>query len=634
MPVARIIASSFEDALTLSEQLRAQFDTIEIAAPGKSFAGSVDLEVTLESCSPEQALAQIAAFGNRNNATVFVAPGTLVENSSAVPNVIAPRGMSPNVVAPNVMINDNVSSEPRTAQRISQPLSVAPQNGGSHSVASGPTAQKNPTRQGSPAQEPAPAQQNSLNSMAASSRAANSAAEQRLAATRILQPIQTWIESFRNALEHWSGRQALLRDVRAAERQRQAEAAAESELQRELGRARLAQEAERIRQASLEIDRQLRAEEAQKLAVLRSVEERRQLREEIDRKRREEFERERLAAIAEKHRLEVEARLQLERQDALRRAVQQARIAQEHAEQIALQAAQQREAQRKEAQQREAQQREAQQREREAQQRERLDQEEQERVTAQVSARAQGGGAPAERSLPEEEAAKLRALAEIGAAAPGSQPAQRLAAHQSYTQRSSAHRSTTPNPVARRRRPAQGRPAHAPRWRAAATSAALVSVFAMIGWVAYANRRPASPLSGSATRQSQVRQSQVQPPHAPASVGPTIVTPTSAGSAEAPTAPAAPKIIPVSVTTERTLQSASTTRTASTSVRRRVRHSRNAADDVAEDVVVRHFAPSQPSPATTADTPTQLTTEAVPTPSTPTFARAANKPVKQISDLN
>ena len=588
----------------MSEQLRAQFDTIEIAAPGNSFTSAVDLEVTLECCTREQALAQIAAYGNRNHATVFVAPGTIGETSALETAAHTAPDVSAVNAIPNVLVNHSVvnpvSPETIAAQKINVPFAATPQNGASHAT---PAAAEVSPQIPTSTHAPNAAQQET--SFPAAPPAQTSEPSDRFA-----QPGETWLSSLRGALQEWSGRHAMLRDVRAAERQRQAEAATADELQREITRARMAQESERIRQASLEVDRQLRAEEARQLSVLRSVEERQKLREEIDRKRREEFERERLAGIAEKHRLQVEARLELERKDALLRAAHEARLAQNQAEIVARQAAQQ-EARQKEREQRE---------------------EAQMRHATQVSGAA---GASTNRSLSEDEAAKLRVLAEIGAAVPGSQPAERIAAnagsslvgssHRSATLGNPAPRSSTPmTPVPVRRRFIGQR-----GWKAAAASAALVTVFAMLGWAAYANRRPASPLSGSANRQSQVRQSQVRQ---------------SDGSRssfdEASTPQTTPKIIPVSVTPERTLQSSSvsksssTNKSSSTSKPRRVRRPSDD-NDVAEDVVIRHFTTAPPpSEPIASDAPARVTTERVTKPSSPTFARAANKPVKQISDLD
>ena len=77
MPVARIISSSVEDALKFADYLRPLFDTVEIAQPGRASKTAVDLEVNLELCTPEQAWQQIAQAGERGEAEVFVAPGTL-----------------------------------------------------------------------------------------------------------------------------------------------------------------------------------------------------------------------------------------------------------------------------------------------------------------------------------------------------------------------------------------------------------------------------------------------------------------------------------------------------------------------------------------------------------------------------
>ena len=77
MPVARIISSSFEDALKFADYLRPLFDTVEIAQPGRVSETAVDLEVNLELCTPQQAWQEIEQLSREPESEIFVAPGTL-----------------------------------------------------------------------------------------------------------------------------------------------------------------------------------------------------------------------------------------------------------------------------------------------------------------------------------------------------------------------------------------------------------------------------------------------------------------------------------------------------------------------------------------------------------------------------
>lgn len=77
MPVARIISSSFEDALQFADYLRPLFDTVEIAQPGRASGTAVDLEVNLELCTPQEAWRQIAELSQQAEGEIIVAPGTL-----------------------------------------------------------------------------------------------------------------------------------------------------------------------------------------------------------------------------------------------------------------------------------------------------------------------------------------------------------------------------------------------------------------------------------------------------------------------------------------------------------------------------------------------------------------------------
>ena len=71
MPVARIISSSFEDALKFADYLRPLFDTVEIAQPGRAYKTAVDLEVNLELCTPEEAWRQVAEAGQQEDMDIF-----------------------------------------------------------------------------------------------------------------------------------------------------------------------------------------------------------------------------------------------------------------------------------------------------------------------------------------------------------------------------------------------------------------------------------------------------------------------------------------------------------------------------------------------------------------------------------
>jgi hypothetical protein len=84
MPVARIISSSFEDALKFADYLRPLFDTVEIAQPGRASSTAVDLVVNLQLCSPQEAWRQIAELSRQPEGEIIVAPGTLfAEGESA-----------------------------------------------------------------------------------------------------------------------------------------------------------------------------------------------------------------------------------------------------------------------------------------------------------------------------------------------------------------------------------------------------------------------------------------------------------------------------------------------------------------------------------------------------------------------
>jgi hypothetical protein len=92
MPVARIISSSFEDALRFADYLRPLFDTVEIAQPGRISETEVDLEVNLELCTPQEAWQQITELSRVPESEIYVAPGALFPEGEQLD-----MGMSPDL---------------------------------------------------------------------------------------------------------------------------------------------------------------------------------------------------------------------------------------------------------------------------------------------------------------------------------------------------------------------------------------------------------------------------------------------------------------------------------------------------------------------------------------------------------
>ncbi len=78
MPLARVIASSPEEAIPVVERLRAQGYEIEVIAPGEPAETPAELEITVENCDVEQALEMAEQFAVRYpEAQIFFAPDVL-----------------------------------------------------------------------------------------------------------------------------------------------------------------------------------------------------------------------------------------------------------------------------------------------------------------------------------------------------------------------------------------------------------------------------------------------------------------------------------------------------------------------------------------------------------------------------
>ncbi|MGE5206834.1 MAG: hypothetical protein ACM3PW_14555 [Chlamydiota bacterium] len=213
MPVARIISSSFEDALQFADYLRPLFDTVEIAQPGRASDTAVDLEVNLELCTPQEAWRQIAELSREPNGEIFVAPGALFSEAEQ-PGALA-------VVTPELetgtakeagQVLESVSEEVEAAieQAGAAVVKAAGSNGsGTHKAPSGAAAGEEEVN---------------------------------------------WLGRARESLRQWLAVRALLREIRQMQQQ-----------ERE-------QEQQRQRQMALQFERERRDREVRELAVARVTE--------------------------------------------------------------------------------------------------------------------------------------------------------------------------------------------------------------------------------------------------------------------------------------------------------------------------------------------------------------------------
>jgi len=217
MPVARIISSSFEDALKFADYLRPLFDTVEIAQPGRASDTAVDLEVNLELCTPEHAWQQITELSQQPESEIFVAPGALFsvaqpDHQQSPEMELAPQpepASSPLAAAPSQEF-DRAGCEVDAAivQASAAAVKAAGSNGsGTHKSHSGPV----------PEQE--------LN----------------------------WLGRTRESLRQWLAVRALLREIRQMQQQE------------------VAQEQQQQRHMALQFERERREREAQQLAAMRAT---------------------------------------------------------------------------------------------------------------------------------------------------------------------------------------------------------------------------------------------------------------------------------------------------------------------------------------------------------------------------
>ena len=208
MPVARIISTSFEDALRFADYLRPLYDTVEIAQPGRANDTAVDLEVNLELCTPEQAWEQIAQMSQQPRSEIFVAPGTLFPEPAISESLAADQDTESEATTASELDSVRHEVEAAIVQASAAAATAAGSNGsGTHKPHTGAV----------PEQE--------LN----------------------------WLGRARESLRQWVAVRSLLREIR--------------EMQQE----ELAQEQMRQRQMALQFERERREQEARELAAARAA---------------------------------------------------------------------------------------------------------------------------------------------------------------------------------------------------------------------------------------------------------------------------------------------------------------------------------------------------------------------------
>jgi hypothetical protein len=207
MPVARIISTSFEDALRFADYLRPLYDTVEIAQPGRANDTAVDLEVNLELCTPAQAWEQIAHLSQQPESEILIAPGTLFPAAETLESVGAEQEAAATAAASELDIAGH-EVEAAIAHASAAAATAAGSNGsGTHKPHTGAVPE------------------GELN----------------------------WLGRARESLREWRAVRALLREIRQMQQEE------------------LAQEQMRQRQMALQFERERREQEARELAAARAT---------------------------------------------------------------------------------------------------------------------------------------------------------------------------------------------------------------------------------------------------------------------------------------------------------------------------------------------------------------------------
>lgn len=117
MPVARIVARRFQDALEFAENLRSRFHTIEIAAPNQRPSGVVDLEIRLDNCSPRAALGQVLEYLADHPAAAEKLAGPAKPELDQPAAVVLPVAQD---LSPSLRITDSATAASPAADLVAQ----------------------------------------------------------------------------------------------------------------------------------------------------------------------------------------------------------------------------------------------------------------------------------------------------------------------------------------------------------------------------------------------------------------------------------------------------------------------------------------------------------------------------------
>src|SRR5262249_19920269 len=84
MPLARIVTGFSEEASTLAAELRARGFQVQTVSSGETSSEPADLEISLEECTLDEALAKAALGPESEDVSVFIAPGAIIERARPI----------------------------------------------------------------------------------------------------------------------------------------------------------------------------------------------------------------------------------------------------------------------------------------------------------------------------------------------------------------------------------------------------------------------------------------------------------------------------------------------------------------------------------------------------------------------
>ena|SRR5690349_20783186 len=119
MPLARIITRALQESQELVAELRGRGYEVEIVSPSEICTSPADLELQVEDCTPEEALIRAGVLPDRDDLSVFIAPGAISSRQAYLNTKLVQASLhTPETPAPRKWYEPSSSASISTEERL------------------------------------------------------------------------------------------------------------------------------------------------------------------------------------------------------------------------------------------------------------------------------------------------------------------------------------------------------------------------------------------------------------------------------------------------------------------------------------------------------------------------------------